>query len=154
MARSLPYTAGDIVAVPLRDEGFALGVIARADGKGIALGYFFGQRIDALDKVTGPQALNPDNAAKVCRFGDRGIIKGLWAIVGRVTDWDPEKWPVPAFCRNGEILVQYDDRTLESVGTQRLPQSGCQDLPEDGLEGSGFVEIKLTKLIAAQEKDI
>lgn len=152
MARSLPYTAGDVVAVPLRDEGFALGVVARADGKGIALGYFFGQRIGVLDKVAGPFDLDPRRVAKICRFGDRGIIKGMWRVVGRVTDWDPEEWPVPTFCRNGEILVQYDDRTLKIVSERKGPQPECKDLPEDGLEGSGFVEIKLTRLIEAQER--
>jgi hypothetical protein len=43
MARSLPYALGDVVAVPLRDHGFALGVVARADGKGIALARVFQQ---------------------------------------------------------------------------------------------------------------
>ncbi|MDX6740734.1 immunity 26/phosphotriesterase HocA family protein [Actinocorallia sp. A-T 12471] len=152
MARSLPYATGDVVAVPLRDEGFALGVVARADGKGIALGYFFGQRVDTLDNVAGPFDLEPGNASKICRFGDRGIIKGLWQVVGRVAEWDPEQWPVPTFCRNGEVLVQYDDQTLKIVSELKSSPQGCKDLPEDGLEGSGFVEIKLTRLLEAQNR--
>lgn len=152
MARSLPYAAGDVVAVPLRDRGFALGVVARADGKGIALGYFFGRRIDAPDGEPGSLDLDPDRASKICRFGDRGIVKGLWPVVGRVAGWDPARWPVPTFCRNGEILVRYDDRTLQIVSERKSSEPGCTSLPEDGLAGSGFVEIKLTRLVAAQEQ--
>lgn len=152
MARSLPYTVGDVVAVPLRDEGFALGVIVRADGKGIALGYFFGRRFATLGEISGPFDLAPNGAVRICRFGDRRIIRGLWRTVGRVADWDPAHWPVPIFCRNGEILVQYDDRTLEVVSERKSSPHGCEDLPEDGLEGSGFVEIKLTRFIKAHEQ--
>jgi hypothetical protein len=135
MPRSLPYAPGDIVAVPPR----ALGVVARADGKGIALGYFFGQHHD----------LDPAKAVRVCRFGDRGILTGRWRVVGRVPDFVRAQWPVPVFCRSGEILVHYDDQTLQVVSERRSSPEECRGLPEDGLEGSGFVEIKLTRLLAS-----
>jgi len=149
MARALPYAVGDVVAVPLRDAGFAFGVVARADGNGIALGYFYGQRIEALDTISTPLDLDPEKASRVCRFGDRGIIKGQWRVVGRVAEWNPQRWPVPTFCRNNSTLVQYDDQTLAVVGERKADGSECKNFPEDGLEGSGFVEIKLTRLIGA-----
>ena len=36
------YREGDWFAVPLRDGGYAAGLIARANPKGVLLGYFFG----------------------------------------------------------------------------------------------------------------
>jgi hypothetical protein len=152
MARSLPYALGDVVAVPLRDHGFALGVVARADGKGIALGYFYSRRVDAVDDLTGSFELVAGDAAARIRFGDRGLMKGQWLVVGRVTDWDPRSWPVPEFCRDGQIVVRYDDQSLASSGVTRSASGGCRDLPEDGLAGSGFVEIRLTRLVAEREQ--
>lgn len=46
MARKLPYSEGDVFAVALRDGGYGTGVVARMDGKGSVLGYFFGRRYD------------------------------------------------------------------------------------------------------------
>jgi len=43
MAR-VKYREGDWFAVPLREEGFAVGVVARANPNGVRLGYFFGPK--------------------------------------------------------------------------------------------------------------
>ena len=40
MARKLPYSEGDVFAVPLPDGGYGVGVVTRMDGKGSVLGYF------------------------------------------------------------------------------------------------------------------
>jgi hypothetical protein len=51
MARKLPDSEGDGFAVPLRDGGYAIGVVARMDRKGSVLGYFFGPRYDEPPKL-------------------------------------------------------------------------------------------------------
>ncbi len=53
------YGEGDWFAVPLRNGGYALGVVARRDGRGGIIGYFFGQKYSAppsLDEVTSKTA--------------------------------------------------------------------------------------------------
>lgn len=111
VTRKLPYPPGDTFAVSLRDHGYALGVAARADGKGIVLVYFFGPRLETPE-VPPQGLLNPSAAIKVCRFGDLGLICGKWSIVGRVESWDPALWGVPDLCRKEEIRVVYDDVSL------------------------------------------
>lgn len=52
--RKLNYGEGDWLAVPVRDGGLAVGVVARMDGKGGVVGYFFGPRrndVPALEDV-------------------------------------------------------------------------------------------------------
>lgn len=148
MTRKLPYSPGDIIAVPLRDHGYALGVVARAEGKGIALGYFFGPRLETPE-VPPQGSLEPNAAIKISRFGDLGLIREKWSIVGRVESWDPALWGVPAFCRNEEVRVVYDDDSLTMSREERLDPEERRLLPQDGLEGAGFVEIKLTRLLGA-----
>ncbi len=147
MARSLPYAAGDVVAVPLRDRGFALGVVARADGKGVALGYFFGPRLDSPRTLTGPVEPDPRDAIHVCLFGDRAILRRDWPIVGRVASWTSAHWPLPVFCRNGDTRVIYDESSLSVLAEERTGPGGCNGLPQDGVAGSGFVEMVLTRLL-------
>jgi hypothetical protein len=47
------YNEGDWFAVPLREGGFAIGVIARVMPRkeGVVLGYFFGPRRNAVPTV-------------------------------------------------------------------------------------------------------
>lgn len=147
--KALPYKISDVFAVPLRDFGHVLGVVARMDGRGIVLGYFFGGRISSLDGLGGVYEFDSSSAIHVCRFGDRGLLQGRWTIVGELNPWDSRKWPVPTFRRNGEILVSYDDSSLALVKEERVASRISDDYPNDGLEGAGFVEIKLTRLVSA-----
>lgn len=135
--------------MPLRDHGYAIGVVARADGKGIALGYFFGPRVESLEDPPQARTFEANSAIKVCRFGDLGLIRGKWPVLGRMESWDPTQWNVPDFCRDGDIRVVYDGDSLAVIREERLDSRECQPLPQDGLEGAGFVEIKLTRLLGA-----
>ncbi|WP_109002979.1 Imm26 family immunity protein [Streptomyces rishiriensis] len=149
MVKALPYKSGDVFAVPLRDFGHVLGVVARMDGRGVVPGYFFGGRISSLDGLGKLYEFDPSSAIHVCRFGDRGLLQGRWAILGELDPWDSRNWPVPTFRRNGEILVSYDDSSLALVKEERVVPQVSDDYPNDGLEGAGFVEIKLTRLVSA-----
>ncbi|WP_407560890.1 immunity 26/phosphotriesterase HocA family protein [Streptomyces sp. 184] len=149
VTRKLPYSSGDIFAVPLRDRGYAIGVVARMDGKGIVLGYFFGPRVEPLEDLPQTRTLDANSAIKVCRFGDLGLVREKWPVVGRVESWNPAEWNVPDFCRDGNIRVVYNGDSLTVSREERLDSRECRLLPQDGLEGAGFVEIKLTRLLGA-----
>lgn len=149
MARSLKYGVGDVFALPLRDHGWALGVVARMDGRGAVLGYFFGPRIESLEGVPGEFSFDSRSAIRVCRFGDLGFIQEKWRVVGSIEAWDAKLWPVPDFCRQGHIRVVYDERTLSMIHEESISPNGCRALPRDGLEGSGYVEIQLTRQVGA-----
>ncbi|OOC04889.1 Imm26 family immunity protein [Amycolatopsis azurea] len=149
MVQKLPYSPGDVFAVPLRDHGYALGVIARADGNGIVLGYFFGPRVESLDNLPNTPALDADSAMKISRCGDLRLVREEWPVVGRMESWDCARWPVPDFCRDGDIRVVYDEESLTVSREERADPHQCRHLPRDGLEGAGFVEITLTRLLGA-----
>src|SRR5689334_22542654 len=100
--KALPYAAGAWFAVPLKTGGFALGVVARADGRGVVLGYFFGPRYVALPAGEHTQGLRAADAVLVERFGDLGLIHGEWPIIQRECAWNPADWPVPVFARISE----------------------------------------------------
>ena len=154
MAAKLNYVEGECFAVPLRDGGFAIGVVARANAAGVLLGYFFGPRRDVVPGIDAFAGLRPEDAILVRKVGDLGLTKGTWPVLGRLPSWDRLAWPVPVFVRYEELSgrsfrVFYDDddpgRVLREEPTS--PGEGEQG-PKDGLMGAGFAEKALTRLLS------
>jgi hypothetical protein len=150
--RGLPYGEGTIFLVPLREGGFARGVIARKSARGIILfGYFFGPRLLSTDPV-GYDDLEPSKAILRVKFGDLGLVNGEWPIRGSIPNWDRLDWPMPDFVREDSlrrlkpILVRYSDADPSQVD-QEYPISDPAGLQRDFTSGYGAVEIKLTKLL-------
>ena len=151
--RALP-ALGTMFLVPLRDRGFALGVLARADGKGCAFGYFFGPRLSGPEEIRVDIVL-PEYALLVGMFGDLELLRGKWPIVGEVEPWSLELWPLPPLCRVDEKvgrawLSTYGD-TLECLTEQEIDCAKARDYHYDRLMGAGAVEIRLTNLIKAAQ---
>ena len=147
------YAEGDWFAVPLRTGGFALGIIARTNPKGVLLGYFFGPRRNELPDLADSIGLLPAGAVLVGKFGHLGIRGGSWPLLGQGPGWERSAWPTPTFVRYEELTgrtfhVHYDDadpaRVMgETVVSPALAEQG----PSDGLMGAGFVELRLTALL-------
>ena len=139
--------------VPLKDGGFARGVVARTspDGK-LLLGYFFGPRLAAQTEAS-LSGLDKDNAVLSLRFGDLALAKGVWPVIGKLPDWDPAKWPMPDAVRRDPlgrakpILIRYDNNDPSRVVREEALDND-NGLPADGLAGYGFVEAKLSKILA------
>jgi hypothetical protein len=86
VVRRLPYGDGDWFAVPLRaDAGFAVGVVARHDRRGGVIGYFFQGRFSVVPLLGSLCSLEARDAVRVMRFGDLGLVKGQWPVLGRRT---------------------------------------------------------------------
>jgi len=148
---TLPYSEGTVFLVPLRNGGYARGVVARASsgGKGL-FGYFFGPRLVAAEnaEITG---LDPTNALLRVRFGDLGLISGEWMVLGQLCNWDRSKWPMPDFVRRDPLrkrawLVRYSDNNPMCVESEH-PTDFDSDLGTDSGYGYGAVETELTRLI-------
>lgn len=152
--KKLPYKVGDVFGIPLDTGGFALGVIARMAPKGkLLLGYFFGivyQQMPAIGQI--PE-LKKEDAVFVAIFGDLGLIKGYWTIIGPMTPWVVDDWPMPLFIRkdvisNEGLLVKYaDDNPSLVVEETSLGHLYPHNLPEDGIYGYGAIEEKMTELL-------
>jgi len=146
------YPNSSVFLVPLKDGGFARGVVARTapDGK-LLLGYFFGPRL-ASQAEADLSGLEPGNAILSLRFGDLGLLKGLWPVVGKLPEWNSTQWPMPHAVRRDPlgklkpVLVRYDENDPSKRLTEEVLENDI-DLPADGLAGYGFVEAKLTKLL-------
>lgn len=154
MKRQKVPDLGTAFLVPLRDNGFALGVLTRADGEGRAFGYFFGPRLSrptdvALERIT------PEDALLVGMFGDLEFLRGNWPLVGRLACWSPENWPLPALSRVDEHagrawITTYDD-ALDFISEAEIDPEGASRYPYDRFMGSGAVEVRLTELIKVAE---
>jgi Immunity protein 26 len=153
VAQRLAYEDGDWFAVPLRaDSGFAVGLVARHDGRGGVIGYFFNARWDKLPTVADVTALGPSDVIRVVRFGDLGLIEGRWPVLGKLEDWEPADWPMPVFGRrdiSGQAFrVTYPPEDLAAPTREEPISDGeCDVLPRDALGGSGAVERVLTALL-------
>lgn len=145
------YEPGTWFLVPLRDGGYARGVVARMNGRGIVFGYFFGPRLSDPDQPM-PNDLSPEDRVLWGQFGDPGLTKGEWPILGVAEGWNPSDWPMPPFVRIDEdagvaFLSRYDEETLECTSEERCSRELAKTHPYDRLMGYGAVEIRLTKLL-------
>ena len=148
-----PYAEGDVFAVPLRDGGYAVGVVARMDSRGSVLGYFFGEHYDEPPALAEISDLNPVDNIWIKIFGDLGLIRGKWPVLGQLSGWSRERWPMPSFGRHEELTDRYfcveyaDDDPNSQPREREISQAEFAYLPEDGLAGFGFVETRLTTLL-------
>lgn len=154
------YREGDWFAVPLRDGGYAVGVIARANvEQGVVLGYFFGPRRLTSPALSDLQLLSAEDAVMVCRFGDLRLVRGDWPILGRFDIWNRRAWRMTKFQRrdvlnNQMSFVEYDDDDpSREIGIAHAHWATPAEFPADSLFGAGAVEIQLTKLLAESAKD-
>jgi len=159
MARKVvKYDEGQWFAVPLRNGGYALGIIVRGRYKTRGgLGFFFGPKFDEIPTEKETYSKNKDNPILVCHFGDLGIIRGQWPLIQNGKPFYREDWPVPSFHRilpfpeGKAVIVEYrqDYSGMEAPLRETLTAATEEviNLPEDGLFGSGAVEIVLTKLL-------
>jgi hypothetical protein len=149
--KSLPYREGTWFAVPLGKPGYAVGIVARMDGKGGVFGYFFGPKRNTVPTLDQVQWLRPSNAVYVTQFGDLGLFNGEWPIIGALDGWDRGQWPLPPFIRVDDfsgkaVKVIYDDN-LGLISEKRCNRALAKRYPEDCLAGSGAVEDDLTDLL-------
>lgn len=158
MAKKINYSEGDCFSVPLRSGGFARGIISRMDGKGIVFGSFFGPLIENENDLAVDTNLQSGMEILKGQFGDPGMLENEWKRIGHVENWSRDSWPLPQFLRweNGDkkgILCTYDENSLLSISEDVVVISDIDviDYPPDGLMGYGFVEIKLTKLLASSQ---
>lgn len=157
MPKKLPYAEGDCFVLPLRDGGFARGVVARLDGRGVVCGYFFGPTLSAVSEAIVDATVQPEKAALIARFGDLGLLKGAWKLIGRIPDWDRAKWRVPGFLHLDEGgdggFVRYYDDSMVFTQEERVEVSAVSpNVPRDALLGFGAAEIRLTKLLASASR--
>ena len=132
-----------------------MAVVARANPKGVLLGYFFGPRRDVPPPLEDCSGSSPDGALWVAKFGYLGLHKGVWPMLGTLDDWSRKDWPMPEFVRYEELTgrsfrVIYDDGDPNKLPREVQVAPGTAEQGwHDGVAGAGFVEIRLTKSLSA-----
>jgi Immunity protein 26 len=146
------YSEGTVFSVPLRDRGYARGVIARITPRGTApFGYFFGPRLPSREAVK-LNDLKPRNAILRVLFGELGLLNGEWTLHGKLPVWNRSEWPMPDFVMRDPlgfrkpVLVRYSDTDPTKIVAQ-YPIDDDRGMPDDSTSGYGAVEIKLTRLL-------
>jgi len=158
--KKLPYKEGDWFAVPLRDNGYVVGLIAREWDWEI-LGYFFAPRRKVVPKLNEVKGYKPEDAIYIGRFGDGGFINEKWPIIGQSESWNKNQWPIPLFGKIDSInpnkawKIKYEDfKDLYTIcPEQMIPCSPeeAESFPEDVLHGYGALQIVLSKLLPKDE---
>jgi len=148
----LPYSEGSVFFVPLRNGGYARGVVARASSEGgILFGYFFGPRLESMDGSDFDD-MKPTKSILRLRFGDLGLINGEWPIRNGISNWNRAEWPMPDFVRRDPlgrrkpVIVRYSDTDPSRVDCEFCAVDD-KNLAGDFMSGYGAIEIKLTKIL-------
>ena len=147
------YAEGDCFAVPLCDGGFARGVIARMNKKGVVLGYFFGPKILKITDIYITPDMIPANCIDASFFGHLGLVTNEWTVIGKIAPWIRGDWPIPIYGfidpiwkKWGELRYTSEKDLLTSV-FQRVSVEEASLHLQNGLSGSKAVEIYLNKLL-------
>lgn len=149
---------GDWFAVPLREGGYATGVVARKGNRGILLGYFFGPRRASLPTLEDVEGSSPNAPVLIECFSHLGLRDRTWPILGTLMSWNREKWPIPEFCRtevpSGRTWrVTYADDLAAPIREERCSVEEASKLRPDRLAGAGAIEIRLTELLRDNNDD-
>lgn len=150
-----PYREGTWFAVPLRNGGYATGLVARISPAGkIMLAYLFGPKREAIPSLAEVAGLRAGDALKALRTGDMALANGRWPVIG---DSDPERWrrsdwPVPLFIRRADALKRawratYSDNDPGKPEREESVPYDTDGLEADSLYGYGSIELLLTKLL-------
>lgn len=145
------FKEGDWFAVPLANGTSALGLIARYNGRDGILGYYFPALSEDVVTPADLSDLSPADAVLIGITGYLGLRKGKWPVLGQHEIWDRAAWPMPAFKRYQELndktyRVIRDEGTLAAIADVEVSRDFSG--PEDGSMGFGFVEARLSRLLA------
>jgi hypothetical protein len=152
--KKLTYREGDLFILPLRDRGYAVGLVAKSGPRGrVLFGYFFGPRYGEVPRLSELTNLSPEDAILRCRFGDLHLMDGAWPVLGQMPGWERATWTMPPFVRHDSLTgrkfqVIYCDADPNVVVTEMKLASDADIEPKDALAGAGAVEIKMTKLLS------
>jgi len=145
--KKLPYREGSWFAVPLRERGYAIGVIARvAPGGRIILAYLFGSKFATIPAVEDVARFRSEDAIRCLRIGDLGLMNGRWVVIGDSMNWERRAWPMPAFVRRDDLSrsawrsIYSDSDPSRLEGEESVPYE-ISGLERDVLYGYGAVEL-------------
>lgn len=139
-------------AVPLRQGGYGIGLLARQN-KGIALGYFFNKVFTSIPEDLDTSDLNYWKIVLIGQFSCMGIQKELWPILKTNFQFKREEWPIPVLKMQDPITEQYFsvlyDESLLREKRKKIDKEEADELFGHGLYGYIALEKKLSTLLSS-----
>lgn len=143
-------------AVPLRQTGYAVGLVARVDAHHQAAGYFFGPLRKDVPRLEELALLQSKDAMSAGLFVDLWLKNSKWPVLGRTPSWNRAEWPMPLLGSRDGATGRYVrvQRSQEDFSKFRLVENVSAKLwsrlPEDGVMAPGVLEITLTNLLVGR----
>lgn len=152
MRKKIKINEGDMFAVPLRQGGYGIGLLARQN-KGIALGYFFNKVFTSIPEDLDTAGINHWKIILIGEFGLLGVNKGEWSLLKTNLKFKREEWPIPVLKMQDPITEQffsvlYDD-TLLNEQRYKISKQEADELFAYGLYGYGALEKKLSTVLSS-----
>ncbi|MGO1069768.1 Imm26 family immunity protein [Lysobacter sp. CA199] len=154
----MKYKEGTCFLVPLEDEGFSVGVIARTSKRGCAiLTYHFAPRYEVAPALDDLAPLDPRMPILIARTGNLNLKSGRWPVLGTVDGWARYDWPMPLFLRtepitNRRLAVSYSEEEPGKLVGEEIAPAGFHG-PIDASWGVGAIESWLTVAITPESND-
>lgn len=152
--RSKNVREGSLIAIPLRDNLWGVGLVARkASTGGVLLGYFFKRVYEGLPSSADISKVSTSEVILICLFGDLGIRNGAWKLICQLEDFDRFAWPMTRFARidsvsgNVEYVTYSEEDLVTEITIERGEKHSELSLPRDGLYGYKAVEAVIRKLL-------
>jgi len=144
----------DWFCVPLRKEGYTLGLITHIGKKGMLFGYFFKPKLKECPKYV-PKDICKEQYILRGKFGDKGLQDRKWHIIEVSNTIKMDDWPMSPMIRvdksaNIAFLSHYDNITLDFLFEEKCSPDLIDQYPYDRLMGYGAVEIRLSNLVESR----
>ena len=149
--KKIKVEEGDIFAVPLRQGGYDIGLIARKH-KTSNLGYFFDKVYQSPPETLDVTGINNWKVTLIGQFSAIGIEEGEWPLLKTAFNFKREDWPIPVLKMQEPITEQYFavlyDDTLFNEKRYLITKEAADKLFGHGVYGYGALEKKLSSILA------
>ena len=154
MKTSFEYQESTLFAVPLEGGSYAIGLVARRSPKGkIIFAYFFDPGSQCIPNQISLQKITKESSILRLMCGDLQLHNGTWPIIGHLSPWKREEWPMPLFYREDLLgrernyVVQYSDDDPAKVVAENLTACMPHHVLQDSLAGAEAVKVRLKEIL-------
>lgn len=149
----IDFHTGDWFLVPLGEDCFALGIVALVQNL-VVLAYFFPKVYFGAPNETEINQWKDTDAIFIKLISGIYLENGKWPIIHHSIDFHESAWPLTDFGSIDSLnpmiayRTRYIDGNIGDLGYRWnvLPEE-IVGLPQDGLAGVGFVELRLRRLL-------
>ncbi len=120
-------------------------------------GYFFGPRFRDVPTLKDAASLRPTDAIQRLQFGDLDLLNGDWPVLGSLSGWDRQQWPMPNFAHRDALsgrpyIRTFDENSMKFLTERTAQEEEIVGLPESASFGAGAVMRRLSRVIREREQ--